>query len=175
MQQSLLRRAAQPVRAAVRGKATAVEATAPEAALQPKVKHTAGDDKLMKAEYTEEIGYLFGEKVGNARPPLPPGWGRGLARVRREQQPDGGEAEGARQKRHTERRDAGADRKGEVDECETAGRKATRQRVGQASRTGQPRRRPGRADAPASLSRCRAGGNPAEQGPTHWLAANSPD
>jgi hypothetical protein len=47
--------------------AHAVESTAPEGALQPKKTYTAGDKRLMEAEYAEEIGYLFGEKV----PPLP--------------------------------------------------------------------------------------------------------
>ena len=64
-------RAAQPVaRRMARGKATAVEATAPEAALQPKKTYSAGDKQLMEAEYTEDIGHLFGEKV--RRPPPPP-------------------------------------------------------------------------------------------------------
>ena len=67
-------RAAQPVaRRMARGKATAVEATAPEAALQPKKTYSAGDKQLMEAEYTEDIGHLFGEKV--CRPiasPSPP-------------------------------------------------------------------------------------------------------
>ena len=29
----------------------------------PAPKHTAGIPDLMKAEYTEEIGYMFGERV----------------------------------------------------------------------------------------------------------------
>lgn len=50
--------------------AHAVESTAPEGALQPKKTYTAGDKRLMEAEYAEEIGYLFGEKPasdGSAR------------------------------------------------------------------------------------------------------------
>ena len=66
-------RAAQPVaRRMARGKATAVEATAPEAALQPKKTYSAGDKQLMEAEYTEDIGHLFGEKVRRLPPPSPP-------------------------------------------------------------------------------------------------------
>ena len=40
-----------------------MEASAPEAALQPKKTYSAGDKQLMEAEYTEDIGHLFGEKV----------------------------------------------------------------------------------------------------------------
>ena len=44
----------------------------PESALQPKKTYTAGDKKLMDAKYTEDIGYMFGEKVRlSVTPPRP--------------------------------------------------------------------------------------------------------
>lgn len=67
-----LTRVARPVvRQSNRRMAGAVESTAPEAALQPKKTYSAGDKKLMDAKYTEDIGYMFGEKV-RAPPPLAP-------------------------------------------------------------------------------------------------------
>lgn len=51
------------VRQSNRRMGTAVESTVPEAALQPKKTYTSGDKKLMDAKYTEDIGYMFGEKV----------------------------------------------------------------------------------------------------------------
>lgn len=67
-----LARVARPaVRQSSRRMATSVEASVPEAALQPKKTYTAGDKKLMDAKYTEDIGYMFGEKVRLSTPPSP--------------------------------------------------------------------------------------------------------
>lgn len=64
---SIMRNAARVARPVVRQTSRrygqAVESTAPEAALQPKKTYTSGDQKLMDAKYTEDIGYMFGEKV----------------------------------------------------------------------------------------------------------------
>mgnify|MGYP001330326232 CR=1 FL=1 len=60
------------VRQSNRRMATSVESTAPEAALQPKKTYSAGDQKLMDAKYTEDIGYMFGEKVCPSLPPSLP-------------------------------------------------------------------------------------------------------
>ncbi len=67
-----LTRAARPaVRQSTRRMATSVEASVPEGALQPKKTYTAGDKKLMDAKYTEDIGYMFGEKVRLSKPLRP--------------------------------------------------------------------------------------------------------
>jgi hypothetical protein len=76
-------RGAKMLRLALRSGARSTRAAAPrrhmstvpsptasaEASLQPPKQYSAGDKRLMDAQYTEDIGYMFGERVRAQHPP----------------------------------------------------------------------------------------------------------